>query len=228
MIKAIIFDLDGVVINSEPVHQRLENTMYRELGLDLSPEFKQSLVGTSALDAWRLIRKHYKLNKSPEELLLIGRGRYIEVLKAGGVPMSEGAHDLIALFQRNNYKILLASSASSGTIEEVLRFHELEEIFSLYIGGDQVSRSKPEPEIFLKIAQMGKVEPRECLVIEDAGNGIKAAKSAGMFCIGYKNHFTGKQDLSLADAIVGNLNEISIDLVRKIENKVLDDLEPEN
>ena len=219
MIKAIIFDLDGVVINSEPVHQRLENRMYEELGLDLSPEFKKSLVGTSALDAWKLIDKHYGLNKTPEELLLIGRGRYIEVLKAGGVPLSEGALDLISLFQKYNYKILLASSASSRTIGEVLRFHKLEEIFRLYIGGDQVSRSKPEPEIFLKIAQMGKVAAGECLVIEDAYNGIKAAKSAGMFCIGYENHFTGEQDLSMADAIVGNLNEITIDLVHRIDRK---------
>jgi HAD superfamily hydrolase (TIGR01509 family) len=219
MISAIIFDLDGVIVNSEPVHQRLENHMYEELGLDLTPEFKQTLVGTSALDAWRMIGESFHLDKTPEELLLIGRGRYLEVLNAGGVPLSEGALDLISRFRNHQYKILLASSASSRTITEVLRFHKLDEIFTMYIGGDQVSRSKPEPEIFLRIAEMGRVVPGECLVIEDAYNGVKAAKKAGMFCIGYKNYFTGRQDLSLADAIVTNLDEITIDLVRGIESR---------
>jgi HAD superfamily hydrolase (TIGR01509 family) len=221
MIKAIIFDLDGVIVNSEPVHQRLENQMYAELGLDLPHDFKQSLVGTSSLDAWRIIGENYRLDKSPEELLSQGRGRYLEVLKSGGVPLSEGALDLISLVKDKGFKILLASSASSRTITEVLKWHRLDDIFRIYIGGDQVSRSKPEPEIFLKAAKMGEVDTGECLVIEDAFNGIKAARRAGMYCIGYQNHFTGKQDLSMADVVVNNLHEITLELIHKIEKKIL-------
>ncbi len=218
MIKSIIFDLDGVIVNSEPVHQRLENEMYRELGLDIPEELKQAIVGTSAIDAWKLIRKKFPLNKTPEELLAMGRGRYLEVVKKGGVPLSDGISEVISHFREGGYRLMLASSATSKTISEVLKWHKLDDIFHIFVGGDQVKYSKPDPEIFLKVAQLGKTEPGQCLVIEDASNGVKAAKAAGMFCIGFKNHFTGTQDLSAADAIIEKLTDINIDLVHKIES----------
>ncbi len=220
MIRAIIFDLDGVVVNSEPVHQRLENELYRELGLDLSDELKRSIVGTSAVDAWKMIGKLYHLDKTPEELLLLGRGRYLAEVRKGLVPLSEGAHDLIRLFQSNDYLLLLASSATSRTITEVLKWHKLEKMFSLFVGGDQVAHSKPDPEIFLTAAKKAGMDSSECLVIEDASNGVKAARAAGMYCIGFRNHFTGEQDLSMAHVVVDRLSDISLELVKKIQDQI--------
>ncbi len=218
MIKAIIFDLDGVIVNSEPVHQHLENEMYRELGLEIPDELKRSIVGTSAIDAWKLISRIYPLDKTPEELLAKGRGRYLEVVKKGGVPLSDGIRDVIDHFRSHDFLLMLASSATSRTIREVLKWHGLSMIFRIFVGGDQVSHSKPDPEIFLKTAKLGNMKPGECLVIEDASNGVKAAKAAGMFCIGYKNDFTGIQDLSAADVIVEKLTAIDTTLVKKIES----------
>ncbi len=218
MINTIIFDLDGVVINSEPVHQRLEYELFRELGLNIPSDERNSFVGTSSADMWTTIIEKYSLNKAPQDMLGLGRGRYLELVRNGRVPLVEGVLDIIKLFQANGFKILLASSSSSITIREVLKCFKLEEVFSVCVGGDQVSRSKPSPEIFLKAAQLGGSMPAECLVIEDASNGVLAAREAGMYCIGFQSHYTGDQDLSLANAVVSKLNEINLDLIRRIQN----------
>ena len=216
MIKTVIFDLDGVVVNSEPVHQRLEYDMYLELGLDIPREMRKTFVGTSAMDLWRMIIEKYSLNKTPEELLDMGRGRYLDIVKTGRVPLVDGVLDLIKLLQENGYSLLLASSATSKTITEVLRWFNLDEVFKVFVGGDQVSRSKPNPEIFLKTAELGNVRPSECLVIEDAYNGVFAAKEAGMYCIGFQSHYTGEQDLNMADVIVMKLCDITLDMIKQI------------
>lgn len=218
MIRTVIFDLDGVVVNSEPVHQRLENRLYLELGLDIPPDLKKALVGTSSRDAWKLIIEKYSLDRSPEELIELGRGRYLEEVRKGKVPLIDGVLDLIQRLRENGFRLMMASSASSRTIREVLKWNHLDAVFRLFIGGDEVSHSKPDPEIFLKIAERGGVNPIDCLVIEDAANGVVAARKAGMFCIGFQSHYTGDQDLAFADTIVTAMDEITIDLIRSIGN----------
>jgi HAD superfamily hydrolase (TIGR01509 family) len=221
MIKAVIFDLDGVIINSEPVHQRLEYEIFEELGVSIPAEVRNSFVGTSSMDMWTKIIQMYSLNKTPVELISMGRGRYLEVVKTGRVPLVDGILDLIKILKDNEYSLLLASSASSRTIIEVLKWFNLDEVFTIFVGGDQVERSKPNPEIFLKAAELGNVKPSQCLVIEDAYNGVFAAKEAGMYCIGFQSHYTGDQDLNMADEIVMKLSDITLELINKIAKRPL-------
>ena len=217
MLTTVIFDMDGVLINSEPVHQRLERDMYEELGLELSFEEQQSFVGMSAMDSWRFVVSKYKLDVSPHDLLIRGRGKYLKVLnETNEVHMMEGAQNLINRLENAGYHLLLASSATSPTISEVLKKFNLVNTFPLFIGGDMVHNSKPNPEIFFKIAEMAKVPPSECVVIEDAEHGVTAAKKAGMKSIGFQNHHSGKQVLTHADAVVDNLDQISIDLLENL------------
>lgn len=209
--------MDGVLVNSEPVHQRLETEMFNELGLTLSFEEQQSFVGMSAYDSWNLVIKKYNLKDKAEDLILRGRQKYWEVLHdTDEVKMIDGAVDLIERLKKNNLKLLLASSATSPTIREVLKKFALGQYFPLYIGGDQVSASKPDPEIFLKIAEKGGVDPNECVVIEDASHGITAANRAGMKTIGFQNHHSGNQNLAHANAIVKNLNEITMEFLKNL------------
>lgn len=217
MLNAVIFDMDGVLVNSEPVHQRLEKEMFEELGLQLTFEEQQSFVGMSARDSWTLVINKYRLPHNPEELLITGRTKYWEVLRnTNEVKLMEGIDALISELRSNGIELLLASSASSATIGQILKKFNLENVFPRYIGGDQVSCSKPDPEIFIKIAAVANVSPLECVVIEDASHGVTAAKAAGMKCIGFQNHHSGKQDLSHADWIVHNLQEISLKKLRKL------------
>jgi HAD superfamily hydrolase (TIGR01509 family) len=218
-ITTVIFDMDGVLVNSEPVHQRLEKEMYEELGLMLSYEEQQTFVGMSAMDSWNFVIKKYGLSHKPEELLLRGREKYLRVLlDTDEVKLMDGAGELIGRLEKD-FHLLLASSATSVTINEVLRKFNLKDTFPLYIGGDMVTASKPNPEIFLKIAEQACVDPGECVVIEDARHGITAAKLAGMKTIGFQNHHSGTQDLNIADVVVDNLEEITIDMIRQLSLK---------
>lgn len=218
MVHTVIFDMDGVLVNSEPVHQRHEREIYEELGLDLTFEEQQSFVGMSAMDSWTFVIEKYKLNHKPEELLLKGRGKYLKVLEeTDEVQMMEGARELIQRLEHDAFHLLLASSATSPTIGAVLKKFELTRTFPLYIGGDMVHNSKPNPDIFLKIAELAQVKPADCVVIEDAEHGVTAALKAGMKAIGFQNHHSGNQKLSHAHKVVAHLDEITVDLIRGLQ-----------
>ena len=102
------------------------------------------------------------------------------------------------------------------TVDRVIEYFHLEQYFSHRIGGNEVKRSKPDPEIFIKAARQSGSEPAKCLVIEDSANGVTAAKDAGMHCIGYLNPGTGVQNLSHADLVVDDLKKITIDVIMSI------------
>ena len=217
MVNTVIFDMDGVLVNSEPVHQRHEREIYEEIGLELTFEEQQSFVGMSAMDSWTFVIEKYKLNHKPEELLLRGRGKYLKVLwETDEVQMMEGAPALIKRLEDHAFHLLLASSATSTTIGAVLKKFDLTKNFPLFIGGDMVHNSKPNPDIFLKIAELARVNPADCVVIEDAEHGVTAALKAGMKTIGFQNHHSGKQKLSHAHHVVGHLDDITIDLLKSL------------
>jgi HAD superfamily hydrolase (TIGR01509 family) len=215
MITTIIFDMDGVIIDSEPIHQKLEFEMFNDLGLHISDEEHKDYVGTSSVDMWTLISQRHTLKKTPQELLIYGREKYWGALDERRVPLVQGAASLIAKLYQNNYIIQVASSATRPTVDRVLAHFSLGPFFICRIGGNEVSFSKPDPEIFLKAASQSSSQPQHCLVIEDSANGVKAAKAAGMYCIGYANPGTGKQDLSQADLVVTSLGDIDLETIRQ-------------
>lgn len=214
MITTIIFDMDGVIIDSEPTHQKLEFEMFDELGLHISDEEHKTFVGTSSVDMWRRIQKNHELAKTPEELLLYGREKYWEALDKGSVPLVKGSKDLMSMCFENDFIVQVASSATRPTVDRVIDHFDIGQMISHRIGGNEVKKSKPDPEIFLRAAKQSKSVPQQCLVIEDSANGIRAAKDAGMFCIGYKNTGTGDQNLSFADVVVSDLSRINLELLR--------------
>jgi HAD superfamily hydrolase (TIGR01509 family) len=216
MIRTVIFDLDGVIINSEPVHQRLESEMFAELNLEITEKDRKYLVGMSSVDMWKYIRKAYNIDIDPQELLLRGRKKYWDVLEnTDDVKLIPGVLDLIKALKKLGLKLLVASSATSITVNKVLDIFNLKIRFNGMVGGDEVVNSKPDPEVFLKAAALIDANPRECLVIEDSTNGILAAKKAGMKCIGLQNHDTVHQDLSDADWVVDDLRDVDLSIVLK-------------
>jgi HAD superfamily hydrolase (TIGR01509 family) len=216
MIATIIFDMDGVIIDSEPTHQQMEFEMYKELGLNISPEEHKGYVGTSSIDMWNMIKECHQLERTPEELLLYGRQKYWDALDQNRVPLVVGSRELMSKLYQNNFVIQVASSATRPTVDKVIEHFNLASMISHRIGGNEVKKSKPNSEIFIKAAGQSESFPAQCLVIEDSANGVKAAKDAGMQCIGYANPETGIQDLSEADFVVFDLSEIDLEMVRSI------------
>lgn len=217
MIKYMIFDMDGVIIDSEPVHLDLEEKLFKLYGIEMSKEEHNAFVGSTSHYMWGTIRDKYSLSQSLDELVEKDRKSYFELLsKLEEVEPIEGVDGLIKELHENGVKIAVASSSPLDVIELVLDKIKIKQYFDVVVTGDFVEKSKPEPDIFLYAAEKLGAKPQECIVIEDSHNGVIAAKKAGMKCIGFKNLNSGNQDLSEADKIINSHSEIGFDKLQKI------------
>lgn len=200
MLKAVLFDMDGVIIDSEPIHYQLSKLYYRELGLNITDEEYNTFVGIGDKEIFTRLKEKYGLKQKVDELVNTYQQRYIEHLKSikDGKPIS-GVDILIKDIHRRGLRLALGSSASRRSIEAVLKYFKLRKYFDVVVSGCEVERSKPFPDIYIEAAKKLTVDPSECIVIEDSSNGVRAAKHAGMKCIAYWNPNSGEQDLSQAD-----------------------------
>ena len=209
---AVIFDMDGVIIDSEQVYQEIEREMYRELGIPVTREEQMKFMGTTERTMWQYMKKRYGLVEEPEDLARLERERLLERLRSPeGIPPMEGAEDLLRKLHGNGISLMLASSSAREIIEAFLQKLNIRRYFSGIVSGDDVEHSKPAPDIFLKASSLTGVPPSDCIVIEDSENGIRAARSAGMKVIGLKNPGSGDLDLSSADRVIHSLKELLVD-----------------
>ncbi len=212
MTKALIFDLDGVIIDSEPVHFESDRMTMREYGIDIADEILNRYVGVTNPVMWAEIKEIYSLSCPVDELLHKQLKYKLELFGTEKLEAIDGIFDLIGLLKEKGIKVGLASSSPRGFIELILKNLGIIGFFDGIVSGEDVLKSKPAPDIFLKAAALLEVEPGACLVIEDSEHGVKAAKSAGMKCIGYANANSGNQDLSAADLCVASIRDIDMNL----------------
>ncbi|MFL0252073.1 HAD family hydrolase [Clostridium neuense] len=212
MIKAVIFDMDGVIIDSEPIHLEFAMELFKKLGVIMSNEEYSKFIGTTSQYMWDTIKKKYNLNNKVEELIEMERNGFFEFLSSPDMTIKpiEYIPELLKALHENNYKVALASSSPIRVIEFIINSFKIRDYFDEIVTGDFVKRSKPEPDIFLYAAEKLGVLPQECAVIEDSHNGVLAAKRAGMKCIAYRNLNSGNQDISKADRIINAFNELDI------------------
>ncbi len=209
MIKAFIFDMDGVIIDSEPMHLEIDKMVMKDFGIKIPDEELNVFVGVTNIQMWSELRASHKLKASVEELLEKQNEYKKQMFGRGDLSPINGITELIEDLKDKGIKIGLASSSSKEFIELVLRNLNIYDEFNIIVGGGDVSNSKPAPDIFLKAAEFLKVAPEECMVLEDSSHGVKAAKTAGMKCIAFKNPNSGEQDLSLADLAVDTLENLN-------------------
>ncbi len=217
MIKAVIFDMDGVIIDSEPIYHRVEKILFNRLGIKISEDEHYSFVGMSMDMIWEKILRNNKLKYKKEELIKLHKDNMISSFqneeKLTPLP------NLVEFIERlidNNFKIALASSSPRILIDIILKKLEIKNFFEVIISGEDVENGKPFPDIFLLTAKHLGCKPSECLVIEDSKNGVSAAKKAHMKCIGFKNSNSGKQDLSFADMIIDNFSALHVKDIRSL------------
>ena len=211
MLKAVIFDMDGVIIDSEPTHTKLENDTYKKLGIEVSEEEHRSFVGATSHYMWGTLKNRYKLNETLEELIEYERSKYFEYLNSDKceIALIDGVKELIEDLHENGVNLAIASSSPLNVIETIAKKFQIEEYFQVFVTGDYVKRSKPEPDIFLLASEKLGVNPKDCVVIEDSHNGVCAAKKAGMKCIGINSDATGRQDISMANLVIDSFKEVS-------------------
>ncbi len=216
MIDTVIFDMDGVVVDTEPLHYEVSLLQFEELGITISPELYSTFTGNSNKNIYQKIREQFHLTHSLEELLETKNSLFIDAFKKDTqLQMLPGVLDLIKELHQNGMQLLLASSSEHIIIDLVFERFGLHQYFTHRISGDDFPQSKPHPAIFLKAVELSGTAKSKCVVIEDSTNGIKAAKAAGLYCIAYKGEAEG-QDQSLADEVVYDFTELSYERIRKI------------
>ena len=217
MIQTVIFDLDGVIIDSEPIYFSIEKEMFKELNIEVSFEEHCGYVGTSSRNMWEAIIEKYRLPYKAEVLVKKESDAYLQHLKSQtNLYPINGVSELIKDLYKENLKIWLASSSHMEVIDIIVDRFQLSEFFIGKISGTNLEFSKPHPEIFLKVAKLADSKPEECVVIEDSENGVTAAKSAQMKCIGFANPNSGMQNLTKADLIITSFKELNFDVVRNL------------
>ena len=216
MIKAVIFDMDGVIVNSEPLHKKAYYNMFKDFKLDVSESLYESFTGKSTYSICEQLCLKFNLSITPYELVNSKRKHFKYIFENDkSFKMIDGAFELIKDYYKNNLKLVLASSASMLTINKVFEKFDLDKFFVAKISGADLKQSKPNPEIFLKAVKISGHNKKDCIVIEDSTNGIIAANSAGIFCVGYKSKNSINQNYSLADLVISNFNQICFKEISK-------------
>ena len=208
--KLIIFDMDGVLLDSEPLYMEMNQRYFQQLGIHISRKEHESFVGMSATKMWTHIKQKYQLAEDVPYLKEKEKQLKYEMLSNTKLSPSRGIVEFLKFLKQKEYRLAIASSSPRRNIDLIIKKIETQTFFDFIISGEEVERGKPEPDIFLKTAAAFNLRPGECIVVEDSTNGIKAAKAAGMLCIGYKNPTSGQQDLSLANIIIDSFYDAEL------------------
>jgi beta-phosphoglucomutase family hydrolase len=207
MIKAIIFDLDGTIADTEKLHSKVGSDLLNEYGVKISPAKLHKIH--SGMKTEEIFGTYIK---NPIIVNLMLKEKWIRALKYfddEGVKPLPGAIQLINQFHKRGLKLAIATSSIRESAIKILKRLKVLDKFKVIVSADDVKKGKPNPEMFLLAAKKLNVKPEECIVIEDANNGMKAAKNARMLCIGLKPY----ANKSKADFVVKTLKEVNIDKV---------------
>ncbi len=219
MLKAVLFDMDGVIVDTEPLHHKAYQQMFSKVGIEVSSSMYEGFTGQSTYDICKQLCSHFELKQNPQELVQLKRDFFTKLFfEDDDLQLINGVEQLIKNYFDNGLTLILASSASMFTINNVMKRFNLDPYFSEKLSGADLKASKPHPEIFINAAKAARVLQNECFVIEDSTNGIKAAKGAGIFCVAYKSEHSKNQDYTLADMVISDYNEISFDRIKSTFN----------
>ncbi|MBG6110045.1 HAD superfamily hydrolase (TIGR01509 family) [Flavobacterium sp. CG_23.5] len=221
MIQTVIFDMDGVIVDTEPVHRYAYFKQFDELNIAVTEEMYTSFTGFSTRNTFQTLKEAFQLNHNVEDLIQRKRNIFNDAFDSKeDLELLEGVENLIKGLHENGMQLILASSASKVTIERVFRRFKLHQYFTHVVSGEDFPKSKPHPAIFEHAASLSIAPKENCIVIEDSTNGVKAAKAAGIFCVGYNSIHSKDQDLSEADVVINHFNELGLDEVNNIDSKL--------
>lgn len=216
MATAVIFDMDGVIVDTEPGYFRCINEVLKPFGKHITKKENEAYIGTSNQSMWRAIIHRLDLNTTVaecEKKLEVIRERLIE---EEGMEPIDGTLDLIKELHQAQVPLAIASSSPMEEIKRVTKLFEIESYFRVLMTGEDCVESKPHPEIFERAAKGLQVPANHCLVIEDSQNGVIAAKKAGMKAIGYCNPDFGATHLKGADMEVDSIGMIDVNVCKSL------------
>ena len=218
MMNAVIFDMDGVIVDSEIQWKTLEGYFLQSLIPTWSSSDQDKIIGLGVHDLYTLLIGQYGLQKTKAQFLELYQEMANEIY-GQKVSLIVGFSDLLTTLNKNNIPVALASSSPKSWINIMLRRFGLQSSFKVVVSADELEgEGKPSPAIYLLTAKRLGVSPTSCIAIEDSKNGVLSAKNAGMFCIGFRNGFNEEQDLSKADMIIHGFAELHWQTLQQLLN----------
>ncbi len=216
MIKAVIFDMDGVISSTEILQSTAESRVLAKIGININPKkIVKDYSGFKAEEAFEDILKNNHMKADIKQLLIERWDLVYNELLPQGFPVVQGVKELIKTLIQNSFTLAVASAAPLKFIKIVISKLGLAEQFSAITSGDEVKVGKPDPAIFLITAQKLNIKSKHCLVIEDAPSGVRAAEAAGMKCIAITSTHT-REELKGADKIIDSFEELNIGDIQKL------------
>lgn len=210
--KKIIFDMDGVIVDSEYTYLESKTEILKTADREQPLSYQFQFMGTTYDYMWQTMKD--ELNLPDDISFYISEMNRIreEMIQRDGVRAIKFAQQLIKDLQSEGYELAVASSSPKKEIIRNLTDLGLIDYFKVLVSGEEVERSKPNPDVFLRAAELIEADPANCIVIEDTKNGALAAKAAGMYCFGFANPDYPAQDLSMTDEIVTELSAIDFNI----------------
>ena len=206
--KTIIFDMDGVLIDSEPFWEKTEAILLKSKGVIYDPSFGKVLVGLDQVDSARLIIERFNLDCSPDQL----NKEKVDILLSlydEGLQIVDGVEPLLMRLGEEGWKIGLASNSPMRVIKYVIAKFSIECHLGAVVSGDSVNKGKPAADIYLHAAKMLGSDPSECIAVEDSLHGVTAAVNAGMFCIGIPDPRLDGEGFKICNVICESIEEVA-------------------
>lgn len=214
MLKAVIFDMDGVLIDSEPLHAKAAVIALKDYGKELPIEYCYNFIGSTTKHMLETIIKDYNLPVSTTELTAKYQEKKHRLIKEEGHIAVPFTKELIIDLYNHGVKLAIASSSTLEEIEDVVNQLDIRQYFDKLVSGATVKHPKPAPDIFIKAMNELGIHNKECIIIEDSSNGVRAANSANIPAIGFINKNSGNQDLSKAYTLIESFEEIDYEFIK--------------
>jgi HAD superfamily hydrolase (TIGR01509 family) len=215
VIEAIVFDLDGVLVDSEHVWDVARMSLAEERGGRWTDNASRDMMGMSSLEWSHYMRDEIGIDEEPEEISA-EVVRRLERIYRVELPLMEGAVEAVESLAAH-WPLGLASSSNRELIDLVLDLSGLDRFFAATVSSEEVARGKPAPDVYLETARRLDVAPEQCAAVEDSENGILAAKAAGMHVLAIPNpqYPPHEEALAVADEVLGSLAELTPEAIRR-------------
>jgi HAD superfamily hydrolase (TIGR01509 family) len=213
-IDAVVFDLDGLLVDSEPLQLRAWETYLERFKRALTDEMLSRMYGLRMVDSAELVARELALPVAPADVVRDRDALFLATVP-GNVFAMPGAVELLAALRERSIRTALATSGHRRYVDLALESAGLVGAFDVEVTGDLVAKGKPAPDTYLRAAELFGLPPGSCLALEDAPNGVTSAHSAGMRCFAIPNHGTRHYAFDGADAVLTSLSEVVPELLRR-------------